>query len=467
MKIRALSISLLLINGTLIASKTTFIPRLMSTDQTFELALTNYNFRSDWQAQPSLCAIKPFYQISTGNIGSFMLINNQKQICINEQGCTNVNSLWLNLIAADGLFYQSTFAVRPKRKTCGLIYTFDTYLPHISKKLWISLNTALVYARHTLHMCELSVYPGTLPDFSNACQALNNPAWCAGKFYNHSLNKVGLDDIQGKIGWDMQHNATSWLAIYSIFTIPTTKKFKPTYVFAPLVGSNHASIGAGFDAAYTAWQHNNHIVSLLADVNYRYVFTAHERRTFDLCNGDWSRYLQVVTQSEPYFSIPGINYFTRKALVTPANTLQLWTAIHHQQCNYHTEIGYNLWVRGTEKVRIACECSTFNVGIFDISGVCNPPATTASTAGICQGISGNNMVTKDATFTPVTLNNFNIASAANSITVTNKVYASTGYKYDIQTNKSIFLAVSSSYEYCAHNNALNQFAIWFNVEFIF
>jgi hypothetical protein len=462
---KLLSSSLLLFSSlALVAgSKTTFIPRSLSTDQVFELALTNYHFHHYEGEKRATFDIKPFFQqsFSGKETAPFFLPHNQSHITIREDGSGDVGSLWLNIIAAAPLYYQSTFTLKPQRTTAGFMITYYSYLPFITKNLWFSLNTALVHAKHTLHMqeCDRNT-DGTLDGFANAYDAFTNPAWCYGAWYCGSQSHTGIDDIQLKLGYEVLSATTHWLAPYLLATIPTSKKIKSSTIFEPLVGSHHGSFGFGIDADVAVWKSTNNTLDWMIDCNYRYAFASEEKRSFDLKNnGDWSRYLLVATESAPLNSLPGINFFTRPARITPQSTGQLWSAFHHHHGAWHSEIGYNCWIRAGEKVCLTQCQQLAAIGILDLSGICNLPATSASTAHINQEIIGPNPVTKDTTFTTVTNNDFDLQSAANTRTVTNKVYASLAYQGDYHRG-TIFIALHGSAEKAVHNNALNQYAFW-------
>lgn len=271
-----------------------------------------------------------------------------------------------------------------------------------------------------------------------------------------------MDDIQLKLGYDVVDQDDMYVAPYVVATIPTGVRPRSKYLFEPLVGSKHGSLGLGLNADFSFCNNLN----FMMDAKYNYVFTSCERRSFDLKNGDWSRYLLVVTQAEPLFTYPGINSFTKKVYVTPGSTFQLWGALHYQCNAWQAELGYNLWVRGREKVRIkSCSvtlpCTTTAIGILDMIRICNPPATTASTAKISQSIVGSNLVVSDDEFTPTTINDFSICSATNVTAVSNTLYGSLGYQSECYP---LFLALNGSYELTKSCGAINQYAVWGSIE---
>ena len=446
--------------------KTMFIPRLISTDQIFELGLTNYQFHA--QNIKNIVAIKPFYQNSnaSGSLARFFLPNNKKCVTLRENGTGDINSLWLDLISSASTSYSSSLSLKPQRRSAGLIATWYVDCSPYINNLWFGINTAFVHTRHNLHVKECNpVTPGVLDGFTDACDALNNCQWSAGKLSCESQEHTCIDDIQIKMGYDALHIDCAHIAPYVVGVIPTGNRPNADYLFEPLVGSKHGSLGLGLNMDFSA----RDSLHWMFDAKYNYVFSSTEHRSFDLQNGDWSRYLLVVTQAEPLNTFPGINSFTKSVRVTPGNTFQLWSALHYQRCTWHFELGYNFWLRGKEKVAIkSCAitlpCTQTPIGILDMIRICNPPATTAHSANISQSIVGSNLVVSDAQFTPTTIHDLNLCSATNERMLSNTLYGSFGYElYDSQ----LLLGLNASYEFTRSFGAISQYAIWGTVEIQF
>ena len=449
-------------------SKTMFIPRLITTDQVFELGLTNYQFHRNKNESTTKISVKPFYQNSHAahSLAKFFLPNKKTSVTLREDGTGDINPLWLNLISPAHTSYASTLSLKPKRTSTGAVLTWYSDLSSYVNHLWLGINTAIVHTKHNLHLQESnSANPGTLAGFTNACDAFNNSDWSAGRLSCCSQTLTRLDDIQIKIGYDCIDTNDVQISPYAVGTIPTGKRPKARYLFEPLVGSKHGSLGFGLNADFTLCSN----LSFMADAKYAYAFASSERRSFDLNNGDWSRYLLVVTQAEPFTTFPGINSFTKKVRVTPGNTFQLWSALHYQDTSWHYELGYNFWLRGKEKIRIkSCsihaECSQTPIGIFDMIRACNASATTAHTAQISQSIVGTNLVVSDTQFTPTRIEDLNICSAANSRVLSNTLYGSCGYQC---ASAPVLLALHGSYEFTNSYGAINQYALWgtFEIQF--
>lgn len=458
--------SCFLLNSSLLfSSHTIFIPRQITFDSTYELALSNYDiYHNQKDCAPTYVDIyaTPFFQKSRKScaLARYFLPNTANSLTIQENGSGNIGSLSLGLISPIGSTFNSQMTIQPERKAFGshfnIHFNFDRFMCH----LWASIAFTAMKANHNLHLCESNLSAkGILPGLQTATQAFNNPAWCAGKLSPCTLSRSGIDDIQFKLGYDWFFcDEQNHIGIYGVASAPTGKGSHALFLFEPLVGSNHASVGAGLNGDVNLYEDCNKNLNFMFDVKYRYVLRACERRSFDLCpNGDWSRYLQVVKEENPMFSLPGINFFTQQLQITPRRTLEVWTALHYQRCNVHYELGYNLWWRQNEKACFPCTLPQ-NIGILDIPGLCSLLPVTADCFNISQSINGSNTSTSDAAFTSLTNANINLSSAAQPTSITNKVYGAVAYTKELWC-LPVLLGLGGSYEF-ANKNALENWALW-------
>ena len=446
-------------------SKTTFSPRQISLDTTFELALTAYEIYDTKEEKPLQLHIKPFYQQSFNGdkVATYFLPNNKKCVSVREDGTGDINPEWFNVVAPSGALYSSTLCLSPQRKAYGAVITF---FAELCKKWWLLANTAAIGVEHNLHLCETNrTQTGTVPGFKNLCDGFNNKAWTSGKLSCKSERQAGLDDIQIKIGRDLYHSEILHTALYGAIVIPTGITPTAELLFEPTVGSRHAIVGFGLDNTFNIYNHTHHRVALLTDVIYRYTFQATERRSFDLCElgdssrSDWSRYVLVANPNQPLTALPGINYLTLPAKVTPGSGVDAWAALHYECYDWHLELGYNFWWRQTEKVSLKCCKNTNlknNVGIFDLNGPLTRFPLSASTATIADSIVNDSVISDDE-FIPITIADINTESAAQPHAITNKIYIGTAWHSPC---RPIIIGFNASYETCPTRNALNKWAIW-------
>lgn len=454
-------IGLFLIHNCQASSKSFFRPRDVSTDSALELSLVNYHRYHSPSGGRFSFYVKPFFMKSTNNkdLARYFLPNTNTCVTLDESGHGNLDPLWFNLISPDGSFYTSTLSLAPERRVAGALFTLYAY---ITPAMWLGINTAAIEVTNNAHLCEANrTQEGTIPGFENAYQAFNNPAWCAGKISACNLKIGGLDDIQFKLGYDICRNDTGHTTLYAVATAPTGKRPNATYLFEPLVGSKNGSFGAGLNAEVGLCDFRDKSCAFIIDLKYRYIFGAIERRSFDLCNnGDWSRYLLVVTQDQLLDSQPGINLLTIPAHVTPRSIIDLWTAINIPVCDFNIEIGYDFWWRQAEKICKKCPIAA-GYGIQTLALCSN--ISSASTATICQAAQGGNATVTDTTFTAITDTDVNLNSAAHPQAHSQKLYLDLGYTFNDICSTPI-IALAASYEFKA-KNALTQWAIWLTAGF--
>jgi len=452
---------------------TFFTPRQITFDQTFELALANYDIYHPRDCGNE-CAYglhlyaTPFYQQSRKGgcrLASFFLPNGKCSIALEQDGTGDVNPLWLQLSSPAATPFSSVFTINPVRTSAGaLLYArwdLGSYFDCCWNGLWVSFNTAILHVIHDLNVCETPASQTTCPPFANAGAALNNPAWTAGKLSGDSTKRTGLDDIQVKLGYDWfscDCDGLDHLSLYLVGGIPTGKRPASEFLFEPLVGSKHGSFGFGINFDNKIWSWCESDISWMADMKYRYVFSATERRSFDLCNnGDWSRYLLLANINDPFTPLPAINTLTTDVKVRPGSTIDFWTALHWERCNWGVEVGYDLFWRQTENVRLKEIPALTGLGIFDLRGasVLNP--ASASTATIAQSVA---QVVSNATFVSLQASDLNVQSAAHPRALTHKFYGAVDYRL-CWCDYPILLGIVGSYELARPKaNALEQWAVF-------
>jgi hypothetical protein len=456
-------------------SHTFFMPRQVTFDQTFELAIANYDIYHPLDCDKE-CPwgihfyATPFYQKSRKDecgLTRFFLPNGKCAIDLEQNGTGDVNPLFLQLSSPAATPFSSIFSIEPQRKSAGAVFNIRWDLGRYFDcwdGLWFSLNTAVLHVKHNLNVCEKPATQVTCPPFANACAAFNNPEWTAGRIPCCSKKHTGLDDIQVKLGYDWfacDCQGLDHLTFYLVGGIPTGKRPKSCFLFEPIVGSKHGSFGFGVNADNKIWAGCDSDITWMVDLKYRYVFKATERRSFDLCaNGDWSRFLLLANVNDPITPIPAINVLTTKVKVTPRSTIDFWTALHYHYCNWGLEAGYNLWWRQAEKVRLDCTPDLAGLGIFDLAGARILQPTSASTANISQSIGGVNPVVSDATFVQLRTSDLNLKSAAHPKALSHKVYGAIDYR-NCWCNYPLLIGFAGSYEFARpRRNAFEQWAVF-------
>jgi len=425
------------------SSRTYFLPRALSTNSVLDLALGNYYFYHHTQCPED----RAFFQIQASyfhmqskresELAAYFNPNARRCVSIEENGTGDVGSLWLGLQSAPGTSFSSTICLSPRRKVDGgffnFLFDFNSWLCGS----WFSLAFAAFKSENCIGLRECEITnPGIVNDITNATQALNNCNWTAGKISPRKLSRTGVDDVQFRIGWNYFWCNFDHAGLYFVATAPTGCSSRNEFLFEPIVGSRHGSVGVGFNGDYTIWDCEYQAVHLMADLKYRFVLPHCERRLFDLCsNGPWSRYLLVATPENPSMPMPGVNFFAQNVDVKPRSTIDFWTALHYNWCELNFEFGYDLFWRQAENICLNCP-SDLCVGIYDINGDCQGNPVSASCAQICQTIAGAsvggaNVAPSDATFVTLSTTDFNLLSGSAPSALSHTVYGAVSYDSEI------------------------------------
>lgn len=447
-------------------SRTIFIPRQQTTDSVNDLALSNYHFyhhticpedRAFFHIQASY-----FHKESRNecDLAGYFFPNGQRCINIREDGSGDVGSLWIELISSKDTKFDSTLCIAPKRKIDGGFFNFYFDFNSWLCGSWLSISFAAMRAEHNLCLRESNVEnPGTINNIETAIDAFNNPTWTAGKLSPNKLCRSGVDDVQFKLGWNYYFCNQDHLGIYFVATAPTGCRTRNEFLFEPVVGTRHGSVGVGFNGDYTVWECGNQGVTWMADFKYRFVLSHCERRLFDLCdNGPFSRYLQVVTESERSLTLPGVNFFAVPVDVRPGSTIDLWTAFHYYWCDFNFEVGYNLWWKDCEEICI--RSADLGVGIYDINGDCKGDPFCSTGANITQTVAGagSNFAPSDTTFKTISTSDFNIASGSHPRSLSHTIYGAFSYNTEVWC-MPVMLGFVGSYEFARCNTTFEQWGV--------
>lgn len=443
-----------------------FVPRSITTDLVYVDALNMYRRHHQDSDKTVLYTGSFLYQVSNQSrqLGSaFLLGNGSATMSVAQNPPADVNSAWLGLTSvAPQVPFQGTLGIAPQRKVFGYYGNWYANLDSWWCGLWADVSSAILNVRHTLHCQETGTFANANPGITSISDALSNPSYKYGKFFcglcDQEKRRTGIDDVQLRFGYNYTWCENNKIGLYAIGTIPTGRKPTAEYIFEPLVGSRHGSAGIGVITEYQfdgCSCDQDFSLTLLSDFNYRYVFSAHECRTFDLlAHGPLSRFLLVSLQTNPDLPLTGINFFTQKINVRPRSTIQWLLALNYEWCNWDLEIGYNLFWKQKERIKNNLFFDPIQtVGIFDLG--CTQSCTSASRATI-----GTFDITSDSTFIPLGPDALNPASALAGRTLTNKVYLAGAADGCWCNCVNWFVGLGGSYEFVVKHDKCNALQYW-------
>lgn len=488
-----------------ICSHTTFVPRTMAQNSVLELALHNYFTYhmpccSECPPWVSVQVTAPYYFRSTKShdLAEFFSPNCNECITVAQNNTSDISSLWLGIISPVNAPFSSKICLRPQRTVIGgairLFFDFSSWFPCDdcwANNWWASIFIPIQQVRHDLNMVETSTIgsgtPTVPPSFANVIAAFSNPDWKYGKLSPKKLKKSGVDDICIKFGVDVIKDSCKHVGVYALGFIPTGKGTKAEFLFEPLVGSKHAGVGIGFNFDGQAYAGDSQSINFMVDARYAHLFKHKEIRSVDLFNGDWSRYLLVVSETNPTQPLPGINFFTQEVTVNPRSVLEVWAALSFNRCNWHLEIGGDFWMRSKEKIKLADK--DFGVGILDIAFNPNSQCpTTAHCARICQSVpnqpdapisdsplfitvkNSDSANRQGTSFDGNTCNGpecsqqnqcsfLNLDSAAHPRALSSTIYAAISWDGCLCSTPAM-IGIGGQYEFAHRTSALSQYGVW-------
>lgn len=458
-------------------SRTIFIPRSLTPDSGLDLPLGNYQFyhnsscpeeRLFFDFQASYFHLQSRKECE---LAAYFLPNGRQCIDVKQNGKGDVGSLWLDLISSAGSTFSSKVCLSPRRKVDGSFLNFYFDFNNWICGTWLSIAFVVMRAEQSIGIKESAVkHPGVVPGIKNVIQALNNKKWSAGKFCPKTLTKVGVDDIQFKLGFNYYLCNMDHVGLYVVATAPTGQATRNRIIFEPIVGHRNGSAGIGFNSDYTIWDMGIKALHWMADLKYRYEFSHCARRLFDLCsNGPWSRYLLVATKSDPAKADFGVNHFTHYVKAATGNTIDFWTALHYNYCPLNLEIGYDLYWRANEKICLkGCRSRSLHVGIYDLNGAFLGDPVSASDANITQTSSnyGKNYPKSDAVFQTIKNYDLNLASGSRPTALTNTIYGAFSFNSELFC-VSYMLGFVAMYEFAYGNTAFDQWGVQVRTAFSF
>jgi len=479
-------------------SRSYFVPRSVTHNNVYDLALRNY--KTFWNDPDGSYGrawlsffVSPLYiqSVKEQDLGKFFAPCNKNPFVADALGGGNVNSLAFSiksdLTQGTEKPFRSRVNLRPRRTVYGVQLGLAANLDYFCKHTWFTLDTTAMGVKHKLGICEFNVRnPGDTSlakdnanrsRFRNMVEALRNPDWCYGKFVDCGpLRKAGLDDIQLKFGYDWHPCPFDHFALYILGTVPTGSQQKSEYVFEPVVGTKHGALGAGVNAASRFYECGDNALTAMTDIKYRYLFSATQRRSFDLKGrGDWSRYLNVAPRGgagEEVLFEPGINLFTLNCTVKPRSVLDAWFALHYQWCrDWHFEVGYDFWYRVSEKVSDPCGFDE-NYGFHKIDGqwpCLYDSEDTISCATVNRDCNAYGRVclrslagsgASDATLHVLSAEDLDLCNVGHPRAFTHTIYGVAAYD-GLICEQPISLGLGGSYEVPQDKKyALEQWSVW-------
>jgi hypothetical protein len=356
----------------------------------------------------------------------------------------DIRAEWLGL--PDG--FHGNMSLNPEQRQLAgtLVYNQDLSkfgTTSLLRNAWVEITVPVITVENNLNLVQQNVtgaVPHTnaygQPQPQDIIQAFRQPAWDFAKIEGQR-SVIRLAEINLKVGKTYLSDEHFLISYYTMFSIPTGNEQNPAVLFDAVAGNNgHVGWGAGVNFQVLLNRDPSvYAACWFLNIQELFLIKNTQRRTLDLRDKPWSRYLQLVPKNGPVgYTVPGVNVLTREVHVHPYSYIDFSTGLRLQSAHAEFEVGYNIWGHGREKLCLACRFEP-NYGIAGdqtlaecTSGFAfGSHAITASGSTIKER--GQNDVNADGqcVFVPIGEHDLDMQSGATDGAINHKIHASLGF----------------------------------------
>jgi len=396
--------------------------------------------------------------------------------------------------------FESNLSICPVHSFYGVGFVYHRHLSENHHKgFWLEIALPIMGVKNDLRMCEQVITPDicdepldtsffATPDSSRKAYqcmtaALRSSNFQYGKIDSrvYKQTKWGVPDLEAHLGYTYCRTPQYHLSSYAGVLLPTGNAPSATYLFEKIIGyNNHTGFFLGTRGGITFWQHNENKLSAELETSQTIFLDNIEIRSFDLYNGQWSRYIWVYPKNnDRSYLAPGINYFTKSMYVSHGSLRHLNLAATYNTHNFQGELGYHCYMRGEEGVRLvkpwcaepALAALWYSNNQF-ISSQGRRVSRSAATINNYTNIYNDTkelsatLSESNDTYVPVQESQLNLESATHPAIVVHAIYGSVGYGwYDLAI--PTFLDIAGSYNFGYGNAVLDYWKLWFKLGIAF
>ncbi len=279
-------------------------------------------------------------------------------------------------------------------------------------------------------------------DFTNASQSLKQASF---------LNKKKSGFLQSKIHikkqwWQTDESYGQW-GTYLI--VPSKEDTDCITFFEPSKGTNHHwSIGLSFEGSKKIWSNFEHVIAVNGIIEGSYLFKRKTKRTFDLkCNGFLSRYLLLKEFENGTVTnlVQASTIFTRKCKINLPFIFDGTLLFTYQNNNFIIGMGYNGFIRSTEKISSIQPIEKNKFGIKGLTPLLDQLSNQANNTTQSKATMFTTQNTTDNTTLYITTDDLDKKSAATSLSVIHALCSCIMYKTNTEKNES-FIGLTAMIE---------------------
>lgn len=398
---------------------------------------------------------------------------------------------YFNVFTANGQF-ESTISFCPEQSTFGfLFYGRKGFLQNEEKErgFWASISFPVMRVQNNMNLKETVTNDGggvsttaSPTAVANMTEAFNQSGWKYGKIPCGNLHKVGVADVELKVGYEWLEHEPCHLESYIGMVIPAGNKPDGEYLFEPIVGNGkHFGLmwGGAFGATFYEDEARDRNLRVEFTAHSQYLFSREQIRSFDVKYKPWSRYMGVyaniadATEAsglatpayQANYQTPGINIFTRPVDVTPGFSHNVTSALTYSCKKLYAEVGCNVYARQDECLEL--ECSFADDAAFKALPGGGETSTIRNITGNAT-LDGAGVITLANYETAVIQeSDLDLNSAASPAYMSYTLYGTIGYRCD-EYKYPVVAALGGSFEDAVETNGgISRWLVWGKVGFSF
>ncbi len=372
---------------------------------------------------------------------------------------------------------NSIITMNPQQKRIG--FAFSLRYP-FKEEFWATLEAPFVHLQNNLNLEErydgnplitiggAAGFDGANPTVTTLFEAFRQKGMNYGRI-DGVQKKAGLADLTVRLGYNSVNREDLFMSQNVGVILPTGNRPTAKYVWEPIVGNNHHfGVVGGATTHFCAHQADNgNKVWITTSVEGKMLAQNTQKRSLDLKNGPWTRYLAMFANSAARTANTqtfGINLMTQDVKVCPGASASFATQLSLMGDKWNLNLGMISRYRQAEKVKLAQDWVQ-GAQIANIGGTAPGSVIPGRRMGEC--INNNAAIAGGAAPTDffITQDDIDFGSAAHTNIMAYTVHASAAYYH--HTGHPQNYELGGSYEFSRQNTAIDRWSVWAKLQLTF
>lgn len=400
------------------------------------------------------------------DINQYFLMRGKNQLTVKGDDVTQIDrdirAEWLDLPAN----FNGEFSLYPQQTQFGAVFVATKDIKGLINwdflnNWWVGFFIPVSVVQNRLHLSQSFVASATTSPH-NILESLARPDIIFNKMLDCS-STAGFSEIRLMAGARFQTTNVLQLATRSSIIFPLGNKYNACQMFEAIRGFNgHLGWETVINSQFQINCDDACKILFYADFSNIFFFSNKQRRTVDLMNKPYSRYL-LLCKNTGQTNIPAINILTPEFKVKTHNIADISAGFRIKKGRLEAQVGYNLWARGTEKLELAQHWdNSYGICALGVAPQSDGTPATASKSTISEQAAADVDSDGDLVFESIEVGNLDFDSGASRSTITNSIDGVIGYVHD-GPRIAGFVGVGGFVELPMNNCALKQWGFWFKL----